>query len=50
MALLINKTTLREADTIIHHGISSKKAPGYDLITGKILKELSDKGLKVLIY
>jgi hypothetical protein len=35
---------------IILHGISTKKAPGYDLITGKILKEMSDKGLQALTY
>jgi hypothetical protein len=46
MALPVSKVILREVETIIRHGISAKKAPGYDLITGKILKEMTDKGLQ----
>jgi hypothetical protein len=50
MALLINKINQREVETMILHGISSKKAPGYELVTGKILKNLPDKGFKLLTY
>jgi hypothetical protein len=50
MALSINKINQRELETIILHGISSKKAPGYELITGKILRNLPDKGFKLLTY
>jgi hypothetical protein len=50
MALPINKINQQEVKTIILHGISSKKAPGYELVTGKILKNLPDKGLKLLTY
>jgi hypothetical protein len=50
MALPINKINQREVETIILHGVSSKKAPGYELITGKVLKSLPDKGFKLLTY
>jgi hypothetical protein len=33
---------------IIKNNLNPKKAPGYDLITGKVLKELSEKGMKML--
>jgi hypothetical protein len=44
MALPINKINQRKVKTMILHGIGSKEAPGYELITGKILKNLPDKG------
>ena len=38
-------TSVKEIQKIIKSEISSKKAPGYDLITGQILKELPRKAL-----
>lgn len=31
---------------IIHKKINTKQVPGFDLIKGKVLLELSDKGIK----
>jgi hypothetical protein len=38
----------KEVERIIRQQISPKKAPGYDLITGKILKRLRDYEEKLL--
>jgi hypothetical protein len=46
----INKINHREVEIIILLGISSRKAPGYELITDKILKNLPDKGFRLLTY
>uniref|UniRef100_A0A0A9YN50 Putative RNA-directed DNA polymerase from transposon BS n=1 Tax=Lygus hesperus TaxID=30085 RepID=A0A0A9YN50_LYGHE len=42
--------TIQELKNEIMFNLSPKKAPGYDLITGKILKELPEKGLKKLLH
>jgi hypothetical protein len=44
----LRKTNSREVENIIQHNIKNKKAPGYDLITGEILKNLTHKGLNIL--
>jgi hypothetical protein len=48
MALPVKKPRINEVKNFIQYKINPKKAPGYDLITGKILKELSQKGLKAI--
>ena len=48
MALPMKKIQINEAKNVIHYKINPKKAPGYDLITGKILKERSQKGLRAI--
>lgn len=40
--------TPTEVNKVIQKGITSKKAPGYDLITGQVLKELPRKGIVLL--
>jgi hypothetical protein len=37
--------TLKEIRNIIQEDLSPRKAPGYDLITGRILKEMPTKGI-----
>lgn len=46
----INKVTLSEIKGTIQKEINPKKAPGFDLITGKLLKKLPEKGLKCILY
>jgi hypothetical protein len=48
MALPMNKIRINEAKDVIQNKINPKKAPGCDLITGKILKELPQKGLRAI--
>jgi hypothetical protein len=48
MALLLKKVRLHEVVQVIQYKTHSTKAPGYDLITGKILKELSRKGFRAV--
>jgi len=50
MDLPIKSLTLQEIKAEIKHNLSSKKAPGYDLLTGKIIKELPEKGKKMLLF
>ena len=47
MALPMKEIRINEAKHI-QHKINPKKSPGYDLITGKILKKLSQKGLRTI--
>lgn len=42
--------TMKEIKALIKNEIMPNKAPGYDLITGKILKELPEKGIRKLLY
>jgi hypothetical protein len=42
------KIKINEVKMILKNNLNLKKAPGYDLITVKVLKELSEKGMKVL--
>lgn len=48
MEMPIKKITTKEVYNIMQKDLNAKKAPGYDLITGKILKELPDKALRLL--
>jgi hypothetical protein len=48
MALPMNKIRINEAKDVIQNKINPKQAAGYDLITGKILKELPQKGLRAI--
>lgn len=41
----ISPVTLKELRNTIKHNLSSKKSPGYDLISGQIMKELPDVAL-----
>jgi len=50
MDLPHEKLTVKKVKHTIMREINIKKAPGYDLITGKILKELSEKAIKLLTY
>lgn len=45
----IKFVTMKELTNQINNNLS-KKAPGYDLITGNILKELSRKGLVKFLH
>lgn len=42
--------TINELRSVIKNDLSTKKAPGYDLITGKIIKKLTDKAVKKLLF
>jgi hypothetical protein len=46
--LPIKKIKINEVKMIIKNNLNPKKATGYDLITGKVPKELSEKGMKML--
>jgi hypothetical protein len=48
MALPMKKIRINNVKNVIQYKINPRKAPGYDLITGKILKELSQKGLRTI--
>jgi hypothetical protein len=48
MTLPMKKIRINEVKNVIKHKIHPKKAPGYDLITGKVLQELSQKGLRAI--
>jgi hypothetical protein len=48
MTLPMKKIRINEVKNIIQYKINPKKAPGYDLITGKILQELSQKDLRAI--
>jgi hypothetical protein len=48
MALPMKKIRTNKVKNFIEYKINPRKAPGYNLITGKILKELSQKGLKTI--
>jgi hypothetical protein len=45
----IATVSLRELKNEIKTNLSSKKSPGYDLITGDIIKNLPDKGVRKLL-
>lgn len=49
MSLPIKNTNQREVEKIISE-LNIKKAPGFDLITGKVLRELPENGYKILTY
>ena len=40
----LKPVTPKEVANELAKNLSSKKAPGYDLITGQIMKELPEKG------
>jgi hypothetical protein len=48
MALPMKKICINDFKNVIQYKINPKKAPGYDLITGKILKERFQKGLRAI--
>jgi len=48
LELPIKKFKVGEIKQMIRYSINPKKSPGFDLVTGKILQEISTKGLKVL--
>jgi hypothetical protein len=48
MTLPLQKIRIHEVKNIIQHKTPPSKAPGYDLIIGKILQELSKKGLRAI--
>jgi len=48
MALPLKKIRVGEVKSVTEFALNSKKAPGYNLIIGKIIKELSPKGLKAI--
>ena len=48
MALPLQKPCISEVKNIIQYNTNPTKAPGYDLLTGTVLKELSQKGIRAL--
>ena len=48
MTLPMKKIRIIEVKIVIKHKIHRKKSPGYDLITGKVLQEISQKGLRAI--
>lgn len=48
--LNITPTTKKEVSEVIHSEINPKKAPGFDLITGEILKQLPEKAIRKLTH
>jgi hypothetical protein len=48
MALPVKKIRINMVINAIKYKIHPRKAPGYDLITGKILQELSQKGVRAI--
>jgi len=48
MATLLQQIHVQEVEHIIQSDTYPTKAPGYDLITGKLLKELPRKGLHAI--
>jgi hypothetical protein len=48
MALPLTKIRIEEVEQIIKSDTHPTKAPGYDLITGKILKELPKNGIQAI--
>jgi len=48
MTLPFQKTCLKEVTNIILYHTNPKKAPGYDLLTGAVLKELPRKDFRAL--
>jgi hypothetical protein len=48
MALPMKKICINDAKNVIQYKINPKKASGYDLITGKILKKKTKKGLRAI--
>jgi uncharacterized protein YcgI (DUF1989 family) len=45
MTLPMKKIRINEVQNVVQYKINPKKAPGYTLINGNILKVLSQKGL-----
>jgi hypothetical protein len=48
MSLPVRKITIQEVKHAIKHHTNPRKAPGFDLITGKVLQELTDKAFRAL--
>lgn len=48
MSTPIKSIKIAEVEHIIQYQLNLKKAPGYDLITGKIIRELPHEGLKMI--
>jgi Reverse transcriptase (RNA-dependent DNA polymerase) len=48
MDFLIEPFKIAEIRSVIAINLNPKKAPGYDLVTGKILKELPPEGIKMV--
>lgn len=46
----IQPVTLHELKQEVKTNLSSRKSPGYDLITGQIIKALPEKGLRKLLH
>lgn len=46
----ITPVSLQELKALIKFDLKPNKAPGYDLITGKVLKALPDNGIRKLLY
>lgn len=48
MDMPILKITVKEVKNVIQNDLNTKKAPGFDLINGTLLKELPHKELRFL--
>lgn len=50
MDLPIRKFHICDITAVIKSNLDQKKAPGYDLINGRILKEMPEKGYRIITY
>lgn len=50
MDLPLKNFTIGDVKSVIELEINPKKSPGFDLITGKILKELPEQALRVILF
>ena len=48
MTIPTKKIRINEVKNVLKHKLHPKKAPGYDLITGKVLQELTQKDLTAI--
>lgn len=48
MEMLIKNIKAEEVKKIIQYELKANKVPGYDLIPGKVLKELLQKAIRLL--
>ena len=48
MTLPMKKIRIIEVKNVIKHKIHPQKSPSYDLISGKVLQEISQKGLRAI--
>lgn len=50
MELPLQKFSVKEIKNCIKNDLNVKKSPGYDMITGKVIKELPDKAVRIMTF